>query len=189
MYKFGSVQKKILLALMGGVALGFSSSPRQYYRTLKELHKSWKKINQQNFNRSIRRLSMAKLVEEKILADGSIKLILTSKGKKQARRISLLGNSINFKKPKKWDRKWRIVLFDIPEKDRVFRDILREHLKALKFYKLQKSAFISPYPFEKQIIELIEIYSARPYVRVITATNIDNQSAMKRIIFKNPEQS
>jgi DNA-binding transcriptional regulator PaaX len=184
MYKFGPVQKKILLVLLGGVALGLSPSPRQYFRTLRILREDWRKIKQENFERSIKRLAEEKLVEEKILPDGSTKLILTEKGRKQARRLSLLGSSINFNQPKHWDGKWRLVLFDIPEKDRVFRDILREHLRALKFYKLQHSVFVSPYPFEKQMLELIEIYSAKPYVRVITATNIDNESKIRRYFFK-----
>lgn len=184
MYKFGPVQKKILLVLLGGVALGLSSSPRQYFRTLRTLQKDWRKINQQNFERSIKRLADEKLVEEKILPDGSMKLVLTEKGKKQARILSLLGGSINFKKSKHWDGKWRLVLFDIPEKDRVFRDILREHLRALKFYKLQHSVFVSPYPFEKQMLALVEIYSAGPYVRIITAVKIDNEKVMRRHFFK-----
>jgi len=185
MYKFGPVQKKILLALMGGVALGLSGSPRQYFKTLRVLKKEWQKISQQNFKRSIARLADEKLLEEKTLPNGTIKLVLTAKGKKQARRISLLGSSIKFKKPKRWDGKWRIVLFDIPEKDRVFRNILREHLRNLKFIKLQYSVFVSPYPFEKQMLELIELYSSQAYVRVITAIKIDNEALIKKHFFKN----
>lgn len=184
MYKFGPVQKKILLTLLGGVALGLSSSPRQYFKTLRRLRKDWQKINQQNFERTIKRLADEKLVEEKTLPDGSMKLILTEEGKKEAKKLSLLGNSIKFKKPKHWDGKWRIVLFDIPEKDRVFRDILREHLYNLKFFKLQLSVFASPYPFEKQILELISLYSAEPYVRVITAVKIDNETKIKNHFFR-----
>jgi len=184
MYKFGSVQKKILLALAGGVALGMSSSPRAYYRTLRVLKKDWHSINQQTFVRSIQRLSKEKLLEENKLPDGSFKLVLTRKGKQQAKILSLLGNSINFKKPKRWDGKWRLVVFDIPEKDRVFRDILRAHLRELDFYKLQNSVFVSPYPFEKPILELIELYSAGSYVRVITATKIDNQNRIKKRFFR-----
>ena len=185
MYKFGPVQKKIVLALLGGVALGLSSSPRQYFRKLRLIRKDWKKISQPNFNRSIKSLADEKFVEEKILTDGSIKLVLTKRGERQARRLSILGSSIKFKKPKKWDGKWRIVLFDIPEKDRNFRNILREHLRNLKFYKLQYSVFVSPNPFEKQILELVGIYSAQPYVRVITAEKIDNEEAIKNYFFKN----
>jgi len=180
MYKFGSIQRKILLTLLGGVAMGMSSSPRQYFRTLRKLQREWRKINQQNFKRSVQKLSNEKLIEEQRLADGSFKLILTKSGKQQAKKLSLLGSSINFQKPKRWDGKWRIVLFDIPEKDRVFRDILREHLRALNFFKLQQSVFVSPYPFEKSILELVALYSAESYVRVATAVAIDNEGKIKK---------
>ena len=184
MYKFGPVQKKILLALMGSIALGFSRSPRQYYRTLRLLRSEWRKIDQRNFNRSLRRLSDEKLLEEKRLPDGSFRLVLTTRGKREAKILSLIGDSINFKRPKRWDGKWRLVLFDIPEKNRLFRDILREHLRTLKFLKLQHSVFVSPYPFEKPIQELVSLYSAQPYVRVATATNIDSEPALKRHFFR-----
>jgi CRISPR-associated endonuclease Cas2 len=184
MYKFGPVQKKILLALAGGIALGLSSSPKQYFRTLRKLRNDWQRITQQSIIRSIGKLANEKLLEEKIMPDGSMKLVLTQKGKKEARRLSLLGDSIKFKKSGRWDGKWRIVLFDIPEKSRVFRNILREHLHNLKFKKLQYSVFVSPYPFEREILELVEIYSAQPYVRVVTALKIDNESVIKKHFFK-----
>lgn len=184
MYKFGRVQKKVLLALGGGLLLGLSSSPRQYYRNLKLLRQEWRRIGQSNFNRTIRHLAREKLIEEQHLPDGSCKLILTKKGQWQAKRLDLLGNSIKFKAPKKWDRKWRIVLFDIPEKDRMFRDILREHLKELKFRKLQNSVFVSPHPFEKPILELVGLYEAQAYVRVITAEKIDNETKLEKYFFK-----
>ena len=184
MYRFGTIQKKILLSLLGGVTLGLSSSPRQYFHVLGKIQKDWKKINKHNFNRSIQNLSHKKLLEEKTLPNNSFKLVLTSEGKCQAKTLSLLGSSINFKKPKRWDRKWRIILFDIPEKDRAFRNILREHLMELNFLKLQHSVFISPYPFERSILELVALYSAEPYVRVVTATKIDNETKIKRHFFK-----
>ncbi|EKE16263.1 MAG: hypothetical protein ACD_11C00024G0031 [uncultured bacterium] len=180
MYKFGSVQKKIIIGLLGGIALGMSSSPRQYFKAFRQIQKDWKKINQDSFNRSIKRLSREKLVEEKKLSDGSFKLILTREGKEQARKLSLIGNFIKFKKPKKWDKKWRIVIFDIPEKDKVFRNILREHLKELNFFKLQNSVFISPHPFEEMISELTRLYSSEQYVRIITAIKIDDEYKIKK---------
>ncbi|EKE16071.1 MAG: hypothetical protein ACD_11C00041G0001, partial [uncultured bacterium] len=164
--------------------LGMSSSPRKYYSTLSKIRKEWSNINQSNFRRSIKRLSSEKLIEEKIFSDGSFKLILTKKGREQAKKLNLLGSSINFKKPKKWDGKWRIVAFDIPEKDRIFRGILRNHLRELKFFKLQHSVFVSPYPFEKMILELTQLYSAQAYVRVITATSIDNENRLRRHFLK-----
>lgn len=184
MYKIGLIQRKILLSLLGGVALGMSSSPRQYFRTFRKIRKEWNKIDQRNFNRSMKTLSKEKLIEEKILSDGSFRLVLTKNGKEQAKKLNLLGSRIDFKKPKKWDGKWRIVIFDIPEKDRIFRNILREHLCKLEFFKLQHSVFVSPYPFENAILELTRLYSAQAYVRVITAMKIDNEDRLKRYFFK-----
>jgi hypothetical protein len=180
MYKFGPVQQKILLTLLGSVALGCSSSPAQYFKTLRQMRKEWTNIDQRNFNRSIRTLAREKLIEQRNLPDGSFKLLLTANGKKQAKVLNFLGSAIIFKKPKHWDRKWRVVLFDIPEKDRIFRDILRRHLYDLKFRKLQQSVFVSPYPFEKSILELSSLYSAERYVRVITADKIDNEATLKK---------
>lgn len=189
MYRVGAVNKKILLTLLGGVVLGLSSNPNQYFRTFRKLRQEWKKIDQQSFGRSFQKLSSEKLIQEQKLPDGSFKLVLTEKGKKVARQLSFLGSSINFKKPKKWDGKWRVVLFDIPEKDRPFRGILRQHLYDLDFKKLQHSVFVSPYPFEKEILELVALYSAEKYVRVITATKIDNESSLKKYFFKSAQTS
>ena len=116
MYKFGPVQKKIMITLLGGVALGMSSNPRQYFKTLRKVRKDWNNVDQYSFKRSVLRLSKEKLIEEKILPDGSFKLVLTKKGGEQAKKLNLLGNSIKLKLPKKWDGRWRIVIFDIPEK-------------------------------------------------------------------------
>lgn len=162
--------------LMGGVALGLTRSPRQYYKTLRALRRDWRRINQQSFNRSIKKLVGEKLLEKKSLQNGSFRLVLTPEGKHQAKVLKIMEECINFKKPERWDGKWRIVLFDIPERNRVFRDILRQHLKELDFYKLQHSVFISPYPYEKPILDLIRVYSAESFVRVITASKVDNET-------------
>lgn len=184
MYKFGPVQQKLLLLLVGGYILGTETSSIRYYRKLRLLRKEWRKINQQNFTRSVRRLSAQRLVKETVLADGSFRLVLTEEGSRQARIQSLFGRSIHFKNPKKWDKKWRIVLFDVPEKERQFRDVLREHLRELKFYKLQHSVFISPFPCEKQLLELVSLYKAGPCVRIVTADFVDNEEKLKQHFFK-----
>ena len=71
-------------------------------------------------------------------------------------------------------------MFDIPEKERAFRDILRAHLYRLEFYKLQQSVFVSPHPFEKAILDLVAVYAAEAHVRVITAIKIDNEAKLKK---------
>ncbi|MBP9751474.1 MAG: hypothetical protein KBD19_01260 [Candidatus Moranbacteria bacterium] len=184
MYKFGPVQQKVLLVLAGGAALSLSNSSVQYYRTLRKLRREWMDIDQRNFSRSVRRLAQQKLLEERVMPDGSFKLVLTAEGKRQAKRLDLFGQSIRFRKPKRWDKRWRVVMFDIPEKSRTFRDILREHLREMRFYRLQQSVFVSPYPFEKPLQELVDLYGADPYVRIMTVGWIDNEKFLKRHFFR-----
>lgn len=184
MYKIGKLQQKILISLFGGVALGLSHSPRQYFKTLSVIHKDLKKVDHRSFARSLKRLSQEKLIKECKMADGSYKLALTTEGKKIAHQLDLFGSIASFTKPRKWDKKWRIVIFDIPESDRVFRDILRKHLYTLEFKQLQQSVFVSPYPCEKTILDLVRLYNADKYVRVITALAIDNETELKKHFFK-----
>jgi phenylacetic acid degradation operon negative regulatory protein len=45
-----------------------------------------------------------------------------------------------------WDGKWRMVVFDLPEEQRVLRNALRKQLRAARFGGLQGSVWISPDP-------------------------------------------
>lgn len=188
MRKIGPVQQKILLLFLGGVALSCSGSPTQYYATLRKIRREWRGIDQRSFNRSVRSLHTQKLLEETRHPDGSLTLKLTRDGRLRARFFQLFGNTIKIKRQKVWDGLWRIVIFDVPEKKRVFRNILRNHLKTIGFEKLQESVFIFPYPCEKEIQSLVELYSAIPYVRTITAKTIDNEEKMRRRFFKKTKK-
>lgn len=183
MYKFGPVQQKLLLLLLGGITLGGQRSPDRYYRILGKLRKEWKRIDQRSISRSLRRLSEQKLLEEHPLSDGSIRLVLTKEGTRQARFLDLYGQSIRLRKPKRWDGKWRVIIFDIPEDSRTFRNILRQHLHEMEFYQLQKSVFVSPYPYEKPLLELVSLYGSAPFVRIMTVSWIDNDGKLKRHFF------
>lgn len=60
------------------------------------------------------------------------------------------------KKPKRWDGKWRTLIFDIPEKKRYIRDKVRNTLEHLGFKRLQDSVWIYPYPCE-EVIALMKV--------------------------------
>lgn len=177
-------QQKILILLLGGVVLGLSGSKSAFPRVLKTIRKEWKNIDQKNLHRSVHSLCQQKLLEETRRADGTIILRLTEQGKRRARYINLFGNTIKIKQQRKWDGLWRLVIFDIPEKNRLFRDILRDHLKKIGFRELQQSVFIFPFPCEQEILCLTELYDASPYVRIITAKNIDNEKELKQLFFR-----
>ena len=173
----GEVQRKILLLLLGGLALGLSGSPKTYFQILKAIGKEWQEINKQSLKRAIKNLYKSKLITEKQNPDGTITIVLTSEGKKKALTYDL--DKMRIKKPAKWDKKWRIVLFDIPNKKKKIRDILRFHLKKLGFYELQESVFVYPYDCKDEIDYLIEFYDIRKFVRFVIADSIDTELHLK----------
>lgn len=55
---------------------------------------------------------------------------------------------------KKWDRRWRIVIFDIHEYNRRTRDNLRRELVQFGFRRLQHSVWVTPVECEEFILLL-----------------------------------
>lgn len=52
-----------------------------------------------------------------------------------------------------WDHRWRVVVFDVPEKRVNIRRYLRSFLKTIGFGKMQKSVWISPHDREERVRE------------------------------------
>ena len=70
---------------------------------------------------------------------------------------------------KPWDGSWRFVIFDLPEKYKVKRNILRDKLYELGFGQMQKSIYISPFDFVKDMIEFLQNQKLLGYAYVLTA--------------------
>lgn len=170
--RFGLIQRKILLLLSAGVALGLSKSLRHHIRTLRLLGDEWKKLERENLWRSIHRLYAARMIEEKHEADGSVRLVLSQEGTREVLRFNL--DRMRILKQPRWDAKWRIVTFDIPESKKAARDALRMRLTQIGMKEYQKSIFVSPYPCDKEIEFLVEFFDLRSHVRRILAESLDN---------------
>ncbi len=80
---------------------------------------------------AIRRLRKKGIIEQEKAQDGQIMLRLTSLGKDF------------LVKDEKWDGKYRIVIWDIPEKKRRIRDLFRRRLREWGFKSWQRSVWIS----------------------------------------------
>lgn len=75
---------------------------------------------------------------------------LTEAGE-QALALASLREAGGVQKPKRWDGRWRVVLFDIPERRRIVRNRLRAFMGEYGFVRLQDSAWIYPYDCEDLI--------------------------------------
>lgn len=110
---------------------------------------------------------------------GKKRYIATLKGK--AKILSYL------KKDKKWDGKWRIVVFDIPETKKKMRNYFRGKLFELGFRKLQESVWISPYNIADIVEELIEICHAKPYIHYLLVEELDNRDVLTELFKLNKD--
>ncbi len=79
---------------------------------------------------------------------------LTQRGKEIAQRF-IYKNKHTQKRS--WDRLWRVVMYDIPEKHKQERDALREKIKELGMYQLQKSVWVYPYNCKEEMRFLCDV--------------------------------
>jgi len=90
--------------------------------------------------------SQSRMIERGLLLWDNRRLRLTPKGERRLRLIE--ARDFQFKKPKKWDGRWRVLIFDIPETRKNLRERMRATLRAVGFVRLQDSVWIFPYPCE-----------------------------------------
>lgn len=169
--------KKILkaLAIAGSVGLIFAfpgAAP-----AIGSLFLGQKQYNPWKTKHVISRLRKRKLVSTKYNDDGSVTVTLTKDGMLQAITYQL--ESMKLKKMNKWDNKWRVVIFDIPEKYRKTRDIFRMRLKQLGLTILQESVYVSPYPCFKEIEFLRQLYAISIKVRYLLVEKIEEDEELR----------
>jgi DNA-binding transcriptional regulator PaaX len=95
-------------------------------------------------NRASKRLVQLGLL---VWVDGHLRL--SRKGDKELRALELRDYKI--KKPRRWDKKWRVLIFDIPERRKALRDKIRFTLIRMGFERLQDSVWAFPYDCEDVI--------------------------------------
>ena len=69
--------------------------------------------------------------------------------------------------PRKRDGIIRLVIFDIPERERRKRDAIRAELIGYNFRQLQKSVWIGDYPLPKDFIDLIDMLELGHCVHIL----------------------
>jgi len=157
--------------------LSLTRRPDAYFRIVKGMVKEWRKINERNLRIAIKNLYKSKMVDFRENQDGTVLTILTDKGKKRILKYDI--DKIEIKKPMRWDKLWRLVIFDIPEDKNLGRKALAAKLKELGFYPMQKSVFIHPYECKDEIDFIIEIFELSPYVRFLRVKDIDIELDLK----------
>lgn len=106
---------------------------------------------------------------EKIEKKGKLFYRLTSKGSKKLKEdIPILKLA-----SQRWDKHWRIVIFDIKEEKRFLREALRDKLLSLGFGMWQKSVYIIPFDIEQEINQYFVSKKLSPWAVCLVARRAD----------------
>ncbi len=106
------------------------------------------------------------------------KLGLTLKGKQITDVLTEKYNIL--KKP--WDGKFRIVIFDIPEKKKSWRAELRKELNLMQYVLLQRSVYIGKYPLATSFLKELNKEGISKNVFIFTAEQMDRQDEVLNLL-------
>ena len=75
-------------------------------------------------------------------------------------------------KKKRDDGKWAMLIFDVPEKYRKSRDLLRSVLHNLGYKMFQQSVWITPYDVSDKTEKLLQMYNLDEFVKIFLIEEI-----------------
>lgn len=179
------ITKEVLLGILKtGILFGVAVTAPGVLKIFKDFDKKdpWYEYYPSSIERIINKLYRQGIVEIKEVG-GKPVVKITQRGKVEILKYEL--DNLMIKKPNKWDGKWRLVIFDISNKFRKARDLVREKLKNMGFYKFQESVFIYPYPCENEIQYLREVLHVPHDIKLIRADRIENDKELRQIFKLN----
>jgi len=106
------------------------------------------------------------------------RLILTHKGKRFVNKKSM--EELRPLTPPVWDKKWRLVLFDIPEEFKKNRNSFAVGLKRMGFIQIQKSCFTFPFPCLDEIEVLADFHEVRSFVTFLVVESLEGSKTLAR---------
>ena len=119
-------------------------------------------------------LIMKELITEQQVDAHHVKVFLTLAGWKRVQRFKV--KNLQVARPASWDKKWRMVMFDIPERFKVSRNAITVQLKKMGFVQLQRSVWVYPFECQDEIGMLSQLYGVDHFMvyLVVEYTNADN---------------
>lgn len=183
--KYGSLVDVVFEALANSMIEGWENAPSGFrlpvvlgYLIKYILEVKNKKVGKDKIKRTIKELEKRNVLylEKK---DNKVLVYTEEKGQRRVieHSIKLL---LEFKKKnKKWNGKWFLVFFDVPEVQRTKRDYLRKFLKNLGFYPYQKSVYLFPYECEREVTLIKKVIEGAKYMKYIIAEKIEDEDTVK----------
>ncbi len=140
---------------------------------IKKVHGNYWSEKEWEAERALKRLHSSGHIKKK---KQDKKIYLTDKG-----CLEILKHQIK-NTNKKWDGKWRIVIFDISEKKKNYRNFLRYILGQLGFKELQRSVWVFPYSIKEKLIKILKVQKLKVEgdVRFLTVEELDQDKDLRK---------
>ena len=163
--------------LTSGAVCIAATSPYFSINLMREL-KRWRKYKRREIYNAFSILRKQGCI--KIKKDNhQIYISLTEEGRKKAGWLQI--DSLEIKRPKKWDGRWRLVIFDIAQLKKIYREAFRGKLKELGFMPLQKSVWVHPFKCKDEIELLRKFFGlSEEEMRLVVAQSIGDESRLRK---------
>ncbi|MFA5009860.1 MAG: hypothetical protein WC553_01340 [Patescibacteria group bacterium] len=158
------------IALAGGVLVLIAVAPG-LAALLKPFAKQYRR---RSVEPAVIKRKLQQLEDDGLIAtseqNGKTKLYLTKAGKQRV--LEYRADEIQIPRQDPWDGLYRFVMFDIPERKKLAREVFRGQLVQLGFKKIQHSVWRHQYPCQREIELLINLYDIARYVDIVEGKKV-----------------
>ena len=171
------VAKVTLLALAAAGAVTVAVMAPNIVQLLGPPRRDRRRFYPTDVRRSLGQLERRGLVRA-TTRNGERTITLTAAGRAQLAYWQL--PSRHRRRPRRWDGRWRLVCFDVPDAERTIRRVLRRKLCEFGFLQVQKSVYLYPYECDDIVSVLQDYFRLRPYLFYATTDRVLDDSRFRR---------
>lgn len=172
----GYIQQALLAAVaIPGILLVAAAAPN-VFQLIEKLAPDKYKLKYRLKGTASRLVAMGQI--RFVERNGKKHMEITEKGRRvfELERQRLV---LRAKTKRRWDRRWRMVVFDIPERYRATRDKLRILLRSFGFVQLQGSVWVFPYDCEEVVMLLKADLGVGRAILYTIVEKIENDTKLK----------
>lgn len=158
-----------LFAVLGGIGMAIRTEDKA---KRKRLHQSFQYLKRRKYVRVITSKD-----------ERGFRIELTEVGKRRASDIHTRRALLKpIPRPRVWDQKWRIILFDIAAEERSKRNAFRGLIRRLGAVMLQKSVWVYPFDCSEHVNLLKTFFDlSDKELRLIVSGSIGDDKELKKV--------
>ncbi|MFZ2300054.1 MAG: hypothetical protein WAW00_02890 [Candidatus Moraniibacteriota bacterium] len=178
---YGLIGRVILGAVGAAGILSIALVAPNIFQAVHAIKKQHRRLSRRYQSPAYVRKAVQRLVDKKMVVvfhtAGEAIIRLTDKGKRELLKYTLKEKSL---KKWHWDGKWRVLVFDIEEENRLVRDRLRLDMQSFGFVRLQDSVWVYPYECEQTVALLKSQYMIGKEMLYMVAEDIEDDEWLKK---------